>query len=252
MENKTSKQSKNISKANIVDYAKQSHKKYISEIFDPLPNIKMVSSQEYIVKSLNEKISAYVEFLYRDADSLYGLPKLNKTNLQCYEIQWNFTHETEKIYRNTSAWISVTGTIPKLIDDFCKKNEVDVIYYSGLIGTDTSKIYSSKNFIEQIEKLFTNEFRLYIPKLSAQPKFFLIKKEIDTIDEISTIKENISSKRYSHFTEDQLLELYNIDKFPHKNINKLRGIKKWQTIKEQIDRIVLRRLYKIKDRWKIR
>lgn len=239
---------KNISKFAIVDYAKESHKKYLHEIFEPLPNIKMISSDKYHIKSLDEKITAYVDFLHRDVDSLYGLPKLNKTNLRCYEIQWIFTSNTEKQDRNASSWIKVTGTIPKLIEDFSKKNEIDVIYYSGLIGTNTAKMYSSKNFISQIEKIFANDFRLYIPKLSAQPKFFLIKKDIDTVDEINTIKENISSKRYSHFTEDQIWEFHNIDKFPYKNIHKFRGIKKWEIIKEQIDRIILRRLYKIKNK----
>ena len=166
---------KSINKNAIIDYAKQSNIKYLSEIFEPLPNIDIISKEEYLVKSSDETISAYVEFLYRDIDSLYGLPKLDKNNPRCYEIQWNFTKESRK---DASAWIRVTGTIPKLIEDFSKKNYLDIIYYSGLIGTDTAKIYSSKNFIAQIEKLFTNEFRLYTPKLSAQPKFFLIKKEI--------------------------------------------------------------------------
>jgi hypothetical protein len=205
--------------------------------------IKKESEDFYLVKSDNGDISAYIEFLYRDADSLYGLPKLDKNNLDCYEIQWNFEKESKK---DAASWTRIMGAIPKLINDFFKKNNVDVLYYTGLVGTKTGKLYSSENFKKQIEKMFSNEFRLYTPQLSAQPKFFLINKEIDTIDEINTIKEDINSKRYKHLTEAQILEYHNINKFPHKNIQKLKGIKRWEIIKEQIDRIILRRLYKIK------
>jgi hypothetical protein len=233
---------KSISKTAILNYANEANKKYLLEIFEPLPNIEAVSKDEYLVKSSDGSVSAYIEFLYRDQDTLYGLPKLNKHNLECYEIQWNFTKESKK---DASAWIRVTGTIPKLIDNFCRHRHVDVLYYTGMINTDTSKLYSSKNFISQIEKIFTNDFRLYVPKLSAQPKFFLINREIDTLDEIDTIRENINSKRYEHLTEAQILQSYNIDKFPYKNIKHLKGIKRWEIIKEQVDRVILRRLYKL-------
>jgi len=234
---------KKISKVQILEYAKQSKSKFLAEIFEPLTNIKKVSNEEYHIKSDNEDISAYVEFLYRDVESLYGLPKLDKEDLQCYEIQWNFEKNSKK---DISAWTSVMGTIPKLIDSFSKENNIDVLYYTGMVGTKTGKLYSSENFKEQIEKMFKNEYKLFTPKLSAQPKFFLIKKEINTVDDINSIKEDIKSQRYSHLEEKEIWEYYNIHKYPHKNILKLKGIHRWEVIKEQVDRLILRRLYGIK------
>jgi hypothetical protein len=223
-----------MTKDQIKLYYRRFRQKYLSEILEPLQSIKKVSDGVYLVSGDKDKTSGYYTFEEVDYEDLYG-PKLDKDPVTCWEMSWDFTDESPN---TIAAWTRITGTAPKVLDMFMRDHkQVDVIFYRGMRGTTTEKLYRSDAFIEHMTKLFSDKFDLHIAR-GAYTKFFLINKNIDL-----SVDKKLFEKDLSKYKDGSLEEQRIISKNPGKYKNRLKGSVRTEILKEQIERIILKKLY---------
>lgn len=223
-----------ISKKAIIEHYIKMQEQYLEEILEPLPLVEKKTDLIYLVRSEDSSVSAYYEFSEEDYEDTYG-PKLEKENIKCYEVSWDFTEESK---HGPSAWTRVTGTAPKVIDSFLRSHEdTDVLFFKGMIGTNTNDLYSKPQFQEHIKTMFGDKFN-FVSNKSSRKKFFLIKKDIQL-----SFDKKIMEKDIKRHGLNESIEYYIQLEKDKKNKYKAKGISKWDLYKEQIERIILKRNY---------
>lgn len=226
-----------ISKTEIQKYYKNRKEEFLKEGYSRLPHISKAQEGVYLVTSEDKTVSAYVNFDLEDYEELGG-PKLEKTDVVCYSISWDFTIGS----RNGPVyWSNVTATIPAVIDIFMRDStKVDVFYFKGMIGTSTGNEYLKSSFADRIETIFSDKFSFIKATAGAFPKFYLVDKAIKLTSDAEEIKKEVAKGK---LTLQEVTVIYNTNLHPWKYKDNLKGIHKWNIVKEQIDRIILKKIY---------
>lgn len=220
---------KQVSKKFVKDYY-SSYFKLIMEVFDkPLSNITKLSDNTFKISEDNTE--AIISFDEVQLDE-YDIKQLDISQVKnVYDISWYFTSKSDN---SSSSWKRVISTLPKVINNFMSNHNVDVLTFSPLDKTDVNRIYSHPIFKSYINKIFGDKYifdRKWLTNMC-----FLYKKEFDR----SLLKEveKISSK-----TNKSKKEIYNMLTENISSKKNLKGSSLTSYIKEQIERIVLKKIY---------
>jgi hypothetical protein len=203
---------------------------YLNELYDsPLP-YKKEDSTRYTVYSQDGKDVAYFlfTFMYNINDSPvdYKKYKLDKY----WDVSWYWSQNLPKEEKNKSNFIKVTSTSFKIVDDFIRNNNYPALIGFGGLSKKHENLYSNKLFIDRWEILFSE--RYYVEW--KNDKMWIINKNFYKIDELRLVKHSI-------YEERSISEVYKATKFPNKK--DLKGISKHDLIKEQIKRVILKKIY---------
>jgi hypothetical protein len=147
-----------------------------------------------------------------------------------WDVNWYWVDKLPKEYKTTQNFIRVTSTAFKIVDDFIQSNNYPALLGFGGLSESHENIYSNKLFVDRWQNLFSE--RYYVEW--KNDKMWIINKNFYKTDEIRLI-------RHSEFKKKPVSEIYKQLKFPTKN--NVTGITKHNLIKEQIKRIILKKIY---------
>jgi hypothetical protein len=193
------------------------YKQYaLNELFEKdLPNMEKISPTEYIVGN------------GKDIEAKYYFKRIDIDN-NIWDIGWSFTENN----KNTSpeAWKQVTATSFKILNNFIQEKNPKTIELSGNTDAKTN-IYKSKSFLEKIENLFNNQY-----KIDNSDEYKVVMNLIESILP-SSIKKRMETLNESY---EQALNYWQ-----NGDTNSKSKIERWGSIKKKIKREVLQELYNI-------
>jgi hypothetical protein len=205
-------------------------KQYINELFDSPLLFKKDSNTKYIVYDVNNNELAYFlfTFMYNIKDSSIDYKKYNLTRY--WDISWYWSNNISNNEKNTNNFIKVISTSFKIVDDFIRNYDYPPLLGFGGLSEKHENIYSNKLFLDRWKILFNEKY--YVEW--KNDKLWLINKNFHQIDEHRLVK-------HSNYQEKPISEIYRDLKFPNKN--KTTGIYKFNLIKEQTKRVILKQIY---------
>jgi hypothetical protein len=208
---------------------KEYKQNFVNELYDTPLKYNKVSNTKYIVYDKNNNPLAYFVFrLMYDVDKSpteYKKYKLDKY----WDISWYWDDKLDKQEKNAANFIKVTSTSFKIVNDFIIYNNYPLLLGFGGLTSKHDNIYSNEQFIDRWQALFSEKYKVKY----QNDKVWIINKIILSDEtKISRIAEayNISSS-----------EAYEKEYFPTKR--NVKGISRHNIIKEQIKRIILKRIY---------
>jgi hypothetical protein len=202
---------------------------YLNEIYDTPLKYNKESNTKYIVYDKEGNELAY--FLFR---FMYNIDKspvdYKKYKLDRYwNVDWYWIDKLPKEYKTTQNFIRITSTAFKVVDDFIISNNFPLLIGFGGLTDSHDRIYSDERFIERWQVLFGERYKVKY----QNDKLWIINKTI-TVDEIRISK-------IAEIYEMSSSEVYRKELFPNKR--DVKGISRHNMIKEQIKRIILKRIY---------
>jgi hypothetical protein len=198
---------------------------FINEIFETPLEFKQIDSTKYQVENL-------ATFTFKREYNFLGVPF--DTDMYKIPFYWSISWlwdinlpEDEKTIKN---WLKVTSTSFKIIDNFIRQKEYPlVLEFSG--QTEIHKrVYHNREFLNRWKILFGEQYDVLLHN-----------------EHIWFINKNISNKnlhnalKLSEQTQISLSKAINYWKFKTKH--DIKGISRHNMIKEQIKRIILKRIY---------
>lgn len=219
-----------ITKDTISRLYKEYKGSYLNELYDTPLEFKKESNTKYFVyKESGEELAYFLfSFMYNIDDSPinYKKYKLNKY----WDISWYWINGLSKEDKTVKNFLKITSTAFKIVDDFIRQNNHPALLgFSGL-SQSHENLYSNKLFIDRWQILFGE--RYYVEW--KNDKMWIINKNFYRIDENRLV-------RHSEFQQKSLSEIYKQLKFPNKK--DLSGISKFNLVKEQIKRVILKQIY---------
>ena len=202
---------------------------YLNEIYDTPLKYNKESNTKYIIydKEGNELSYFLFRFMY-DIDKSpvdYKKYKLDRY----WNVSWYWIDGLFKEQKNAQNFIRVTSTAFKIVYDFIISNNFPMLVgFGGLTGKH-DKIYSDERFIERWQILFGERYKVRW----QNDKLWIVNKTI-TVDEIRISK-------IAEIYEMSSSEAYRKELFPNKR--DVKGISRHNMIKEQIKRIILKKIY---------
>lgn len=205
-------------------------KLYLNELYDKPLLFNKQDNTKYTVydKDGNELAYFLFSFMYDIDNSPVDYKKYRLDRY--WNIDWYWIHKLPKEYKTTQNFIRVTSTAFKIVDDFIQSNNYPALLGFGGLSESHENIYSNKLFIDRWQNLFSE--RYYVEW--KNDKMWIINKNYYKIDELRLV-------RHSEFQKKPISEIYKQLKFPTKN--SVTGIAKHNLIKEQIKRIILKKIY---------
>jgi hypothetical protein len=202
---------------------------YLNEIYDTPLEFKKDSNTKYIVydKDGNELAYFLFKFMYNINQSPVDYKKYKLDRY--WNIDWYWIDRLPKEQKNAQNFIKVTSTAFKIVDDFIISNNFPLLLGFGGLTETHDRIYSDERFIERWRILFGERYKVKY----HNDKLWIINK-------IITIDENKIS-RIAEIYEKSNSEAYRKELFPTKR--DVKGISRHYMIKEQIKRIILKRMY---------
>jgi hypothetical protein len=202
---------------------------YLNEIYDTPLEFKKDSNIKYIVydKEGNELAYFLFKFMYNIDNSPINYKKYKLDRY--WNIDWYWIDKLPKEQKNAQNFIRVTSTAFKVVDNFITSNNFPLLLGFGGLTETHDRIYSDKRFIERWQILFGERYKVEY----KNDKLWIINKTI-TIDEIKISK-------IAEIYEISSSEAYRKELFPTKR--DVKGISRHNMIKEQIKRIILKRMY---------
>lgn len=194
------------------EFDKEYKQYFLNELFEKdLPIIDKVHKNLYIVSNGD------------DIEAKYDI-RLEIPERDLWSINWFFTQDN----KNTSpeAWKQVTATSFRILEDWLKTNNPKAIYISGNTGAKT-KLY--KAYVDKLQTLLNNRYKIdnsdedrVILRSIEETYQYGIKKRIETLNE--------SYKQALHY-------------FQNGDINSKSKIERWYSIKNLIEREILKEIY---------
>jgi hypothetical protein len=202
---------------------------YLNEIYDTPLKYNKESNTKYVVYDKEGNELAY--FLFR---FMYNIDKspvdYKKYKLDRYwNVDWYWVNNISKEEKNAKNFIRITSTAFKVVEDFITSNNFPLLIGFGGLTDSHDRIYSDNRFIERWQILFGERYKVEY----QNDKLWIINKTI-TVDEIKI-------SRIAEIYEMSSSEAYRKELFPTKR--DVKGISRHNMIKEQIKRIILKRIY---------
>ena len=203
---------------------------YLNELYDTPLDFKKEGNTKYVVyKQPKEELAYFLfKFMYNIEDSPvdYKKYKLDKY----WDVSWYWAQGLTNDEKTTKNFIKVTSTAFKVVDDFIKENNYPVLLgFSGL-SQKHDQIYSNELFVDRWKVLLGE--RYYVEW--KNDKMWIVNKNFYRVNEYRLAKE-------SEYEQKSISEVYRSSKFPNKK--ELKGISRHSLIKEQIKRIILKKIY---------
>lgn len=205
------------------DYKNQILKEIQEYLDQPLKNMKKLSDTRYNVSEDN--ISADIRFkknYYDIPNSYFDINKVKNT----YSLEWGWAN-SDVDQRTNKNFLRVLASHYKVLDDFIKTKNPEVISFSGLSKGHDS-LYFGSTFQKRLKILFGEEYDITFDK--DKSVVYIIDKQI------SNIKKESINKR-SKITSLQEATMY--WKFNHLHPDTPLNVK----IKSKIKKRVLERIY---------
>lgn len=203
---------------------------YLNELYDTPLEFKKESNTKYVVyKKSGEELAYFLfKFMYNIDDSPIDWKKYKLDKY--WDVSWYWAQGLEKEEKTSNNFIKVTSTSFKVVDDFIRENN-----YPALIGfsgqTEShDRIYSNDLFLDRW-KILLGE-RYYVEW--KNDKMWIINKNFYKVNEYKLTE--LSDQK-----EKPVSEVYRSTKFPNKK--NVLGISRHNLIKEQIKRIILKKIY---------
>lgn len=208
---------------------KEYKEQYLNEIYDTPLKYNKDSNTKYIVydKDGNELAYFLFRFMYNINDSPVDYKKYKLDRY--WNVDWYWVDGLSKEYKTAQNFIRITSTAFKIVDNFITSNNFPLLIGFGGLTDTHDRIYSDKRFIERWQILFGERYEVKY----QNDKLWIINKTI-TVDEIKIAK-------ISEVYEISSSEAYRKELFPTKR--DVKGISRHNMIKEQIKRIILKKMY---------
>ena len=205
---------------------------YLNELYDtPLVFKKNDNTRYTVYNESGEELAYFLfQFMYNIEDSPVDYKKYRLDKY--WNVSWYWAQDLSKDEKTTKNFIRVTSTAFKIVDDFIQSNNYpSLIGFSGL-SQKHDNIYSNELFIDRWKVLLGD--RYYVEW--KNDKMWIINKNFYRSDEYKIVDRAIHE-------ETSPSKVYRAMKFPSKK--DVKGISKHNLIKEQIKRIILKKIYKI-------
>ena len=209
---------------------KEYKEQFINELYDTPLEFKKDSNTKYIVydKDGNELAYFLFRFMYNINDSPIDYKKYKLDRY--WNIDWYWIDGLSKDEKNAKNCIKVTSTAFKIVDDFIRSNNFPLLLGFGGQTESHDRIYSNESFIERWKILFSEKYNVEY----KNDKLWISNKIIQNIDEYKIIS-------LSELHNKPTSEIYRMLLYPNKH--NIRGISRHNMIKEQIKRIILKKIY---------
>jgi len=198
---------------------------FINEIFETPLDFKQINPTKYQVENL-ATFTFKREYNFSDVPfdtDMYKIPFY-------WSISWLWDINLPEDEKTIKNWLKVTSTSFKIVDDFIRQKDYPlVLEFSG--QTETHKrVYHNKEFLNRWKILFGEQYDV----LLHNEHIWFINKNISNRNLHNAIK-------LSEQTQISLSKAVNYWKFKTKH--DVKGISRHDMIKEQIKRIILKRIY---------
>lgn len=179
--------------------------KEIQEYLDqPLKNMNKLSDTIYNVSE--DGISANIYFrknYYDEPNEYFDIKSLTNT----YSLEWKWTSDNEVKNRTPKNFLRVLSSCYKVLDDFIKTKNPEVISFSGLSKGHDS-IYFGNTFKKRLKNLFGEEYDIVFDE--AKSVVYIIDKKISNIkkesikkrSETTSLQESTLYWKYNHLHPD--------------------------------------------------
>jgi hypothetical protein len=198
---------------------------YLNEIFETPLEYSQIEPTKYQVGNLATFIFKR-EYTFSDVPfdtTMYKIPFY-------WNISWMWGNNLSEEEKTLTNWLKVMSTSFKIVNDFIRQKDYPlVLEFSG--QTETHKrVYHNKKFLDRWQILFGEKYEILLHK-----------------DHIWFINKNISNKNLHNaikLSEHSQISLSKaIEYWKFKNKRDVKGIARHDMIKEQIKRIILKRIY---------
>jgi hypothetical protein len=198
---------------------------YLNEIFETPLEFKQIEPTKYQAENL-------AIFIFKREYNFLDVPfDTNMYKVPLYwSISWVWNNELPDEEKTLKNWLKVMSTSFKIVDNFIRQKEYPlVLEFSG--QTETHKrVYHNKEFLDRWQILFGEKYEVILHK-----------------DHIWFINKNISNKNIHNaikLSEQSQISLSKaIEYWKFKTKRDVKGISRHDMIKEQIKRIILKRMY---------
>jgi len=198
---------------------------YLNEIFEAPLEYSQIEPTKYQVGNLATFIFKR-EYTFSDVPfdtTMYKIPFY-------WSISWMWGNNLSEEEKTLTNWLKVMSTSFKIVNDFIRQKDYPlVLEFSG--QTETHKrVYHNKKFLDRWQILFGEKYEILLHK-----------------DHIWFINKNISNKNLHNaikLSEHSQISLSKaVEYWKFKNKRDVKGIARHDMIKEQIKRIILKRIY---------
>ena len=198
---------------------------FINEIFETPLEFKQIDSTKYQVENL-ATFTFKREYNFSDVPfdtDMYKIPFY-------WSISWLWDINLPEDEKTIKNWLKVTSTSFKIVDDFIRQKDYPlVLEFSGQTETH-KKVYHNKEFLNRWKILFGEQYDISL----HNEHIWFINKNISNRNLHNAIK-------LSEHAQISLSKAVNYWKFKTKH--DVKGISRHDMIKEQIKRIILKRIY---------
>lgn len=208
---------------------KEYKEQFINELYDTPLEFKKNNNSYTVYKENGDELAFFTfrfEYNIDNSPIDYKKYKLNKY----WDINWYWSSNVKEEEKNTKNFIKVTSTAFKVVDDFIRNNNYPALLGFGGLTEKHEQIYLNQSFIDRWKILFGEKY--YVEWKNN--KLWIINKNFYQIDELRLIK-------HSQFQEKPISEIYRMLLYPNKH--NIKGISRHNMIKEQIKRIILKKIY---------
>jgi hypothetical protein len=219
-----------MNKQEIISFYKLYKNQILNEMKEyldmPLKNIKKIGKYEYNVSEGNIEAKFIIRPKYF-SDSHKGHNFFLKNTDKTFDISWSFSNEMVQNDKTPQSFLRVTATAYKVLNDFIKNEQPNIISFSGLSKGHES-IYYGDVFLKRLKILFGDEYDIATDKEVSI--IYIINKTISLIKNESIVKRA---------TQTSLKESIIYWKYPNLHPNTPINIK----IKNQIKTKIIKNLY---------
>ena len=219
-----------MNKQEIISFYKLYKNQILNEMKEyldmPLKNIKKIGKYEYNVSEGNIEANFTIRPKYF-SDSHKGHNFFPKNTDKTFDISWSFSNEMVQNDKTPQSFLRVTATAYKVLNDFIKNEQPNVISFSGLSKGHES-VYYGDVFLKRLKTLFGDEYDIATDKEASI--IYIINKTISLIKNESIVKRA---------TQTSLKESIIYWKYPNLHPNTPINIK----IKNQIKTKIIKNLY---------
>jgi hypothetical protein len=219
-----------MNKQEIISFYKLYKNQILNEMKEyldmPLKNIKKIGKYEYNVSEGNIEAKFIIRPKYF-SDSHKGHNFFPKNTDKTFDISWSFSNEMVQNDKTPQSFLRVTATAYKVLNNFIKNEQPNVISFSGLSKGHES-VYYGDVFLKRLKTLFGDEYDIATDKEASI--IYIINKTISLIKNESIVKRA---------TQTSLKESIIYWKYPNLHPNTPINIK----IKNQIKTKIIKNLY---------
>jgi len=193
----------------IIKFYKDYKNQIINEVQEyldqPLKNMEKTSDTNYKVSE--DDISANIRFrrnYYDTPNQYFDIETLKNT----YSLEWGWDWEMEDLNQRTPKnFLRVLASSYKVLDDFIKNKNPEVISFSGMSKGHVS-LYFGSTFQKRLKTLFGEKYDIVLDM--GKPVVYIIDKEISNIksesinkrSQTTSLQEATTYWKYNHLHPD--------------------------------------------------